>query len=167
LLAQFLDKRAHAFDSFTGMDEPTEKDEGHYPKGKLSVGGIEAFSDIMSTASISDRYYDLYEGFIPKCFESFPDSESISLGIVDVDQYAPTLDALKWVWPRLSYGGILVLDDYFPGRSILASAAIDDWLKSVEPINIQVIGLVDTQLIIRKTILSSLGAPYANFLSRK
>ena len=40
-LAAQQNKRAHAFDSFTGMNEPTAFDGGSYPKGMFDVGGPE------------------------------------------------------------------------------------------------------------------------------
>jgi O-methyltransferase len=31
---------------------------------------------------------------------------------LDVDVYGSTLDAARWVWPRLVTGGVIVVDDY-------------------------------------------------------
>ncbi len=159
-------RHSHGFDSFVGMAPSTEKDAGHYPEGKLSVGGIDNFILTMDEAAAPRSSYTLYEGFIPVCLEMYSSEKPLAFSLVDVDQYEPTLTALNWIWPHVAYGGILVTDDYFPGRSILASAAIDRWLATINPTNVEILGCVDTQLILRKTPTSAIGMNYAPKLHR-
>jgi Macrocin-O-methyltransferase (TylF) len=147
-IAHALGKTAHAFDSFQGMAPPTDQDFGHYPEGKLSVGGVAAFEKIMKESGVPDQYYRLWPGFIPRCFDGF--DAPVSFALVDVDQYRPTLDSLTWIWPRLSANAILVLDDYFRKREGLAARAIEEWLEKQDPIEAQVFDYVDTQLYIKK-----------------
>jgi len=166
LLALALGRVAHGFDSFEGMAPPTERDAGHYPAGKLSIGGVENFRKIMVDGNVPDVAYRLHAGFIPTCFTTYDDAVPLSFALVDVDQFEPTLEGLRWAWPRLNYGGVLVCDDYFPGRSILASGAIDEWMRSLSPTNFEVIGYEETQLFIRKTMTTSLTTPYAASILR-
>lgn len=148
MIGHAIGKHSHGFDSFEGMAPPTEKDFGHYQKGKLSVGGVKAFIEIMEKAGVPSEAYTLYPGWIPDCFEGF--SGEVAFALVDVDQYGPTLDALKWIWPLMSPGSILVLDDYFRKREGLAARAIEEWLELQDPIEARVFDYVDTQLYIRK-----------------
>ena len=147
-IAHALGKTAHAFDSFEGMAPPTDKDLGYYPQGKLSVGGVAAFEQIMRDGGAPAGSYRLWPGFIPHCFDGF--DAPVSFALVDVDQYSPTVDAIAWIWPRLSANAILILDDYFHKREGLASLAIDEWLQKQDPIDVQVFDCVDTQLYIQK-----------------
>jgi O-methyltransferase len=148
LLAHALGRKAHGFDSFEGMDEPTQLDFGHYPKGKLSVGGVANFERILIDADIPKSSYKLWPGFIPHCFKGF--DTPVSLAVVDVDQYEPTVVAIDWIWDRISPGGIMLLDDYFRSREGLASKAIDEWLIHQNPIEMEVFDYIDTQLYIKK-----------------
>jgi O-methyltransferase len=47
---------------------------------------------------------------------TFPPDATFSFGLVDVDLYLPTLAALERLWPRLSPGGVIVVDDCQPGH---------------------------------------------------
>lgn len=140
---------AHGFDSFQGMDDPTDMDGPNYPKGRLSCGGIEWFAQMMRRTGIAGSAYRLHEGFIPRCFDRVPKDQRFRFALVDVDQYQPTLAALRWLWPRMSPGGVVVCDDYFPGASKYASAAIDAFVKDPDgPYRGQVFSLDKSQLIL-------------------
>lgn len=164
LLAHTLGRKAHAFDSFEGMAEPTPMDFGHYPEGKLSVGGIRKFKKILFEADIPKSSYKLWPGFIPHCFEGF--DASVSFAVVDVDQYEPTAVAVDWVWRRISAGGIMVVDDYFRDREGLASRAIDEWLSRQNPVETEVFGYVETQLYVKKLYIEPRPFP-AHLLDKK
>jgi len=149
-LAGTQNKKAHGFDSFIGMDEPTDLDFGQYNKGRLSCGGILSFTNIMNSSGIDHDAYNLYEGFIPICFNGIPKTQKYSFALIDVDQYAPTVTALPWIWDKLVEGGVLVMDDYFKNREGLASKAIDEWLRTLHPLDFQFIEYTNRQLVIKK-----------------
>ncbi len=86
-LAAQQGKRAHAFDSFTGMNEPTPADGGSYPKGMFDVGGPEAFEQLMTASGVDRALYDLWPGYVPASFSQVPDDLRFSWAIVDLDQY--------------------------------------------------------------------------------
>lgn len=127
--AQRLGKQAHAFDSFEGMNHPGAKDDDAYPKGFLSIGGVSVFERIMLDTGMKRETYEIHQGWVPDCFIGF--DQDISFALVDVDHYQPTLDSLRWLEERMVVGGIIVLDDWFPYKEMLASLAIKDWLKTV------------------------------------
>ena len=43
---------------------------------------------------------------------SSSDLEVISLAHIDCDWYDPVLECLNFIWPKLSVGGVIILDDY-------------------------------------------------------
>lgn len=64
---------------------------------------------------------------VPDYIKQHPELK-ISFLNIDVDIYEPTLAALKNLYPHVSKGGVIVLDDYanvFPG----ANKAIEEFLK--------------------------------------
>jgi len=149
-IARQQGKMAHGFDSFIGMDEPTERDGDKYPKGRLSVGGVDGFRNIMKTAGFSDHEYRLWPGYVPDCFSGCPPDLRFSLGLIDLDHYRPTLLSVEWFWPRLNTGGVVIFDDYFIGRSELASPAVNEFFCTLDMTAYRTIVLDNDQLFIQK-----------------
>ncbi|MCM8537796.1 MAG: class I SAM-dependent methyltransferase [Lentisphaeraceae bacterium] len=146
-LAKSQNKHAHAFDSFEGMAEPGDMDNGEFPKGKFNIGGLEAFIEILSKKDIPSSTYSLNAGFIPECFVE-SENTRFSFAILDVDHYQPTVEALKWLWPRINTGGLLALDDYYPDLDSLASKAINEFMKNNN--NFEIFDQFNNQLILKK-----------------
>jgi O-methyltransferase len=102
----------HLFDSFEGLSEPTDKDlhswgdHLQWEKGNLLATEEEA----RKTLSGFDNVV-FHKGWIPA---RFPDvtNERFRLVHIDVDLYQPTLDSLKFFYPRMNPNGVIVLDDY-------------------------------------------------------
>ena len=149
--AEKTDRRAVAVDSFRGMPEPGPRDGPNYPRGKLNCGGLPWFEGMLDANKIDPKYYVLVQGWVPQVLEEFPwiSDEGFSFALVDLDQYQSTFDALKWVWPRVRPGGVIVCDDYFPGATNYASGAITDFLGTFgDGLYKLRTDLRDTQLII-------------------
>jgi len=125
-------RMAHAFDSFRGMGRPGPRDGTAYPAGHFSVGGVCAFRARMDRAGLQRWFYRAHAGYVPACFGRCSGIR-LALAIVDLDHYEPTRLAIAWAWDRLSPGGLLCLDDWFPGRESLASGAIGEWLAAGAP----------------------------------
>lgn len=63
---------------------------------------------------------------VPKYVKEHED-QRISLLNLDVDIFEPTVTILEYLYPKISKGGVLILDDYgkFPGET----KAVDDYFK--------------------------------------
>jgi hypothetical protein len=111
-------------DSFEGMAQPGPRDlpATAYPKGRLA-----AAIEIAAAAVPKAR---LVKGFVPQVLEQIHE-EAFGFAQVDLDQYGPTLAALEWLQSltcsRMAPGGIILCDDVFPGRTSLASGAVNDF----------------------------------------
>lgn len=167
-VAQVLRRKAHAFDSFVGMDEPSPRDFGKYPKGTLSSGGKDHFRRVILDSierhrnlarsgqqdvgvyvdNIRDDVFELWDGYVPECLHKCPINQ-FSFIYIDLDHHDPTLQAIEWAWPRLAPGGILGFDDYFPGRDRLASPPIDAFLDQ-RYAQLRLIHFNNNQLFVRK-----------------
>jgi O-methyltransferase len=147
-LAAQQGKRAHAFDSFVGMDEPTAADGWQYPKGKFDIGGPGQFIELMTEAGVSRESYQVWAGYVPACFANVPEALRFALVILDVDHYQPTVDALRWLPARISDHGILALDDYLPRQNAMATKAIKEFLTTDH--GFEQIADFNQQLILRK-----------------
>lgn len=151
--AREVGRLAHAFDSFCGMAEPTVFDGANYPKGKFDVGGVEEFKKLMLERGVAASFYQTWPGFIPQCFSHVPATLNFALVILDVDHYQPTVEALHWVWPRLSVGGLLALDDFIPSQAGLATRAIKEFIRQRNDFDI--VDIYNNQLILAKILTES------------
>lgn len=80
-------------------------------------------------------FVSLHGGWIPAVFETVSDlpQRRFALVHIDVDLYEPTRDCLAFFGPRMSEGGVIVIDDYgsanFPG----SRAAVDEYRAAHRP----------------------------------
>jgi hypothetical protein len=153
-LAQAKRVMAHAFDSFQGMAEPTEKDldekgETIYPKGRFDIGGIAKFHQCMKIYHVPQTAYRAYQGFVPDCLNQLHPFIKLSYARLDLDQYQPTKIAAEWALGRLNIGGVLSSHDYFPNARVLAAMAMNDFIFENKD-KIEVIGHDKDEVFIRK-----------------
>ncbi|MCE9550566.1 MAG: class I SAM-dependent methyltransferase [Betaproteobacteria bacterium] len=109
-------KRFFLVDSWEGIDESNlfAGESIHYVKDKNDkYSGI--FPEI--ERKFKDKHgVVLVKGFVPEILQQI-DSELISYLHIDMNAAHPEVEALKYFWPKLSQGAVVVLDDYgFKGR---------------------------------------------------
>jgi O-methyltransferase len=95
----------HLFDTFAGLPAPGRHDSPRFREGAYSCS-LESVQKYL--AGLPCRFY---EGYFPSTAE--PLKESVfSFVHLDVDLYESTLEGLKFFYPRMSRGGILISHDY-------------------------------------------------------
>jgi O-methyltransferase len=134
------DRDLHLFDTFEGMPEPSELDISHegtaattdFEKTRISDDSSEwcrAPLDLVQQAVRSTGYdpsrIHLVKG---KVEDTIPDAApgQIALLRLDTDWYESTRHELEHLFPRLSTGGVIVIDDY--GHWQGARQATDEYL---------------------------------------
>jgi hypothetical protein len=93
------------FDSFEGLSQPTTEEGNYWTKGDLAT------SLERTRANLPFPNVSYHKGWIPDRFEDVADRRFAFVHI-DVDLGQPTLDSLKFFYPRMNRGGIIVCDDY-------------------------------------------------------
>ncbi len=93
------------FDSFEGLSQPASEDGKHWMKGDLATP-LERTKANLPFSNVS-----YHKGWIPDRFQDVADRRFAFVHI-DVDLYQPTLDSVKFFYPRINRGGIMVCDDY-------------------------------------------------------
>jgi O-methyltransferase len=147
------DREIYGFDTFEGMTEPTEHDvardgssdalaewraaqeRGERPWSGLF--GADKFDMESVRATVTDSGYPaerihLVEGEVE---QTLPDEapDRIALLRLDTDWYRSTRHELNHLYPRLSDGGVLIVDDY--GHWQGARKAVDQYFASeAEPL---------------------------------
>ena len=150
-IARSQGKSLHAFDSFQGIDDPGELD--WRPRGEFDVGGVDGFRRLLEKRGIRRSEYHAWEGFIPSCFDKAPPELQLSFVLLDVDNYEPTKLGIEWAWRRLNPGGVIALDDFYPGHNGEASLAIKEFLKRHN--DFELIDLQNNQLVLRRDIAAA------------
>ena len=135
--------KVYGFDTFEGMSEPTEYDYDYMgnsakdamKKPKKEGRGIWAYSTYERARNYCDNSVDQPENIIfvkGKVEETLIKQEnlpnSISLLRLDTDFYESTKIELEVLFPLLTKGGVLIIDDYGHFRG--SQKAVDEYFKN-------------------------------------
>lgn len=143
LNAGISDRNIYLYDTFEGMTPPTEADKtfdgiaasthlqhdahrtGHY----WCVAGIEDVrNNVFSTGYPGDRI-QLVQGPVEETLPAQSPSDDIALLRLDTDWYQSTKHELIHLFPKLSPGGVLIVDDY--GHWQGAKQAVDEYFAGL------------------------------------
>lgn len=138
------DRDLYLYDTFQGMSKPTEADvrsayDGYslhrrWRRRRSGQGSTwaavpaEQVLAAMTTTGYPPKRVHLVKG---KVEDTLPRQapERLSLLRLDTDWYASTRHSLEHLYPRLSVGGVLIVDDY--GHYEGARRAVDEYLDDV------------------------------------
>lgn len=139
LIAEGATRQLHLFDTFDGMSEPTDADRNY--RGQRAADALatedkatswnwacsplEDVEKNLRTTGYDQGHVTMVQG---KVEETLPERAParISLLRLDTDWYESTYHELVHLYPRLSVGGVLVIDDY--GHWEGARKAVDRYL---------------------------------------
>ncbi|MEH6515141.1 MAG: TylF/MycF/NovP-related O-methyltransferase [Halioglobus sp.] len=116
-------------DSFSGMPKPNSE---KYPADRrfdlsmwrsLSVSADEVRANFARFGLLDNRVKFL-EGFFSETLPSAP-IEQLAIMRLDGDLYESTIDSLNYLYPKLSSGGFVIIDDFF--CSAPCKQAVDDY----------------------------------------
>ena len=113
-------KHLHLFDTFAGM--PPTGSEDFHSAGDFADTSLEQVRRYIGYP----EFVHFYPGKIPDTFLS---SRPVKFAFahIDVDIYQAVLDCCKYIYPRLSPGGVMVFDDYGFASCPGARKAIDEF----------------------------------------
>jgi hypothetical protein len=146
------DRDIHLFDTFEGMTAPTEHDVSPIDPPALGTwqeaqaSGERAWSELFSAQVFDEagvREVVTATGYPAERLhfvrgpveETLPGAAPNGLALLrlDTDWYESTRHELEHLWPRLSDGGVLIVDDY--GHWDGARRAVDEYFdSSAEPV---------------------------------
>jgi O-methyltransferase len=130
----------YLYDTFAGMSPPTERDEtfkGASAASLMSRSDPKDPNSVWCTASLQDVRQNVASvGYDParihfvegRIEETLPGTipERIAVLRLDTDWYASTKHELNHLYPRLTSGGVLIIDDY--GHWKGAREAVDEYV---------------------------------------
>lgn len=118
-------------DSFQGLPKPNEKlypaDKGdlHWTFSQLAVPLEEVKKNFKKYGLLDDQIR-----FLPGWFcDTLPNAPISRLAVlrIDADMYQSTMEALRFLYPKVSVGGYVIIDDY--GAIQNCRAAVDDFRR--------------------------------------
>ena len=117
-----LAKRVFMLDSFAGLPQTDPALDGPFERGTMA-SDARAVTSLRSQLGL-DEIVDIRPGWFEDSVRSIPESARFCLAHLDADVYRSTRTALEFLFPRLSDGGAVVLDDcVFPGATGVIQAA--------------------------------------------
>jgi len=124
------------YDTFTGMVAPGEEDRiassgealsERKPEGWWS-SPLDEVKNTLTCSDLGSEKYRFIEGPVELTLETdIP--ERLAVLRLDTDWYESTMKELEVLYPRLSPGGILIIDDY--GHFTGARKAVDEYFRSI------------------------------------
>jgi len=133
------------FDSWEGLPEPGAEDGGKASAkyihrmqayGHWCKGYIGKAQEIARLGKVPKRQAHLVKGWFADTLPAMAkDIGPIAMLHLDADWYQSTLDCLKWLYPLLVPGGLLMLDDYgyWEGCKVACQEYGIDQLLTVTP----------------------------------
>ncbi|MBR5407083.1 MAG: class I SAM-dependent methyltransferase [Lachnospiraceae bacterium] len=121
----FPDSRCYLFDTFEGFDE---RDFSYEEKDSMIVD-VNHFT-MTSEESVYEKMPNkdkvvIKKGYFP---ESLGDLEDEFIFVnLDMDLYKPTLEGLKYFYPRMKEGGVILIHDYFTEAYPNIEKSLDDY----------------------------------------
>jgi O-methyltransferase len=118
-------------DSFEGLPKPDgryQQDDGdlHWTKEELSVS-LDQVKANFSRYGLLDDGVRFLKGWFKDTLPTAP-IEQLAILRLDRDMYSSTMDALQNLYPKLSEGGYVIIDDY--GAIDACRRAVDDFRAS-------------------------------------
>lgn len=129
-IARNAGRHMYALDSFEGLPEPDPiLDNAYFRAGdyraKAERGDLLArFQQEIASRALGEVITPV-RGFFDRTLSTLPGDLKLAFMHLDVDLYRSALDCLEALWPRLSPGGMMVMDDFFHHAQGPARATAD------------------------------------------
>lgn len=118
----------HLFDSFEGLSEPCVEDQSPAGVSQWERGHFSG-SEVAIRKNLGGfRGIHFHKGWIPERFTDVA-NEKFKIIHIDVDLYEPTLETIKFFYPRMTIGGIMVFDDYGFENCLGAHRAVNEFFE--------------------------------------
>lgn len=117
-----IKKTIRLFDSFEGMPL-TDVDKDVHKKGDFANTSLNSVQQVVGVIGV-----DYHVGFIPDTFAGL-NFERIAFAHVDLDLHDAILESCRYIYPRLSKGGVIVFDDYGFPSCPGARIAVDNFFR--------------------------------------
>jgi predicted O-methyltransferase YrrM len=136
------ERQFHLFDTFNGLPKTMPEIDTEHRQGDFGDTSEIAVKKLLA----KETGVHFHKGFFP---DSASELEHLRFSFVhlDVDIYQSTMEGLKWFYPRLVQGGVLISHDYFWHGTLGVTQAFQDFFGGM---NVPVIRLHEVQALVIK-----------------
>jgi hypothetical protein len=143
LISEFKAERPlHLFDTFQGMPTVDRKVDQHHEGdfADTSLGKVQEY-----LREYTNCFF--HKGFFPDSAGDLPENTEFCFVHLDADIYESTLSGLKYFYPRLQTGGVIISHDYYSQTCPGVKRAFDEYFRDTPE---EFIHLWDTQCMVKK-----------------
>ncbi len=137
LISAAMQNKTFAFgiDTFDGLPAPTAKDMTEH-KYYMHTKGLLASNEKYTQKNIhrmlkTPSNYKIIKGDIISATKELPEDSNISFALLDLYQYEPTKNALKYLWDNMNFGGCIFVLNY-KNNPYSADLAIKEFIAEHE-----------------------------------
>lgn len=141
-------RKYYLVDSFEGFNEYSEFD----PIKLKDMFKDNSYEDVKILFKDFEKSI-VIKGYIPEILENFKENK-ISIIYYDCDTYESCKQTLRILYPKLQKNGYIILHDYEVKKEgfVGVKRAVDEYLKTIESKNIDIINIPETTHIILKKL---------------
>jgi len=141
-LFQMDNMKFYAFDSFEGLPNTSDQQDGVFEAGTFSTSRDKFISIVNNNTGVILPDSNVIQGFYCDSLTQKLQDNMPKAGVVhiDVDLYSSTVDVLRFIKPLLVPGTLLVFDDWFcfPGGKLLGERkALTEFLEINSDIKVE------------------------------
>ena len=126
----FADRNCYLFDTFEGFDERDYKYE-EQDSMTTNVGHFKETSEKIVLAKMPYKEKCIIKkGYFPESIGVLKDDKFAFVNL-DMDLYQPTLEGLRYFYPKMDEGGIILVHDYFSEVFPNVEIAVNDFEKEL------------------------------------
>lgn len=144
------ERSLHLFDTFNGFGKRSVHKE-------KAISGIKVSDQLFSDSSVElvkeniralNDSIQYYEGYFPETVTKELNHKTYAFIHLDADLYEPTIEGLKFFYPKMSKGGFILIHDYnaWPG----ARKAVDEYFSDKVEIPIPMPDKSGSALIVKQ-----------------
>lgn len=124
----FPERTLYLFDTFAGFDRQdiVAEEEKGYSNARQGDFADTSLESVIARMPAPERVIPC-KGYFPETTQGL--EARFALVSLDADLYVPTLAGLRWFYPRLNHGGVILLHDYYNTRFSGVYAAVETFEK--------------------------------------
>ena len=124
----FPDRKCYLFDTFTGFTDYDIAREQKKSQTSADYMKDVRIEDVMAKMPHKDNII-LRVGRFPETAQGIDDR--FAFVNLDMDLYEPTIEGLRFFYPRMSDGGVILIHDYFSSRYPNIEQSVDDFEREL------------------------------------
>lgn len=151
LSRQFPDRDLYLFDTFEGFPEADLEKENEVNGGRAAwhPDFTDTSIEYVSSQLAHPEKARFVQGYFPESAAQLKGDERYALVNIDPDLYEPTLQGLRYFWPRMVRNGIIMVHDYNSLQFPRVKKAVQEFVRETDAMIVPLPDLHGTAVIVR------------------